>query len=561
MSIGGHGRGAKEHAVIARLRRAVRRRETASGFTLIELVVALSIATVVFSAMAAAGLAGVRASVVARQNQQVVDILNRMVEESRSLSYTSMAMVDSDLQVNDDAISTGSTPTFDVPNGIGSEEVWTDPTGEVNPHVVTASMPGGAEYTVKTYVTVPDGYTLDSADQPDQKRLTIIANWETYGQEREKVISTLLTETTRGLPLPRYGVTPTSPTSQTKNPGTTLVWGFQVINRGARDTFNVSASSGTWTYYLDEDCDGARESSEDTQLSNSDSAIGDTRPDTGMVEPNNYPPYCVVAERVIGASETGSSSVTFNFESSAQPAASGADVSVGAFTVTVTTGSTGGSASPSPSGSGSASSTAPTTVCEPTPAGTGTPFGFRNGTAGTSGNTTSQLVNSMTENVCLYQNAAANYSTDAGNGTGRSITTGGSATTSTASQRAEWRWNPASNKTVAAGTATVSVVVSCPSTGGNLTLNGAIGTFSEKNSTWASKGTGTATVSCATANSWSRVTVPISVASSFGVANKSQGQPQHLSVRLWVSGGSAGQMLRLNYEQSDAKSFLYVNVA
>jgi hypothetical protein len=161
----------------------------------------------------------------------------------------------------------------------------------------------------------------------------------------------------------------------------------------------------------------------------------------------------------------------------------------------------------------------------------------------------------------MNQPASANYSTDVASGTGRSIATGGSASTSTAAQRAEWRWNPSSNKTVAAGTATVSVMVSCPATGANLTLNGALGTFNEKNSLWTSHGTGTGTVSCATANAWVRVTVPITVASSFTVNNKFQGQPQHLSVRLWVSGGSAGQTLRLNYEQSTAKSFLFVNVS
>jgi hypothetical protein len=126
---------------------------------------------------------------------------------------------------------------------------------------------------------------------------------------------------------------------------------------------------------------------------------------------------------------------------------------------------------------------------------------------------------------------------------------------------AEWRWNPASTRTVASGTATVSAMVSCPTTGSNLTLNGALGTFNEKNSVWSSKGTGNATVSCATANSWVRVTVPITVSTSFTVANKVQGQPQHLSARLWVSGGSVGQKLRLDYEQVAAKSFLYVSVS
>jgi prepilin-type N-terminal cleavage/methylation domain-containing protein len=541
--------------VISILRRA---RRDDQGFTLIEIVVALLISTVIFSAMAAAGIAGLRATVTARQNQNAVDVLNKVVEEARTRTYTSVAMVTSDLQVNDTAITTGSNPTYNV-SGIGSEKVWAATTGAISPHVKTVTAANGVAYTVKTYVTVPSGYTLDTAGQPDRKRLTVVATWNSYGKTHVRTISTLLTETTRGLPLPRYSVLPTSPTAQTVNPGGTLTWGFQVVNRGARDTFNVSASTGTWSYFADTDCDGARDTDENTSLSNTDAALGDTRPDTGKLEPNNNPPYCIVAQRSVGGAETGTSSVTFTFQSSAQPAASGASVTVGPYTVTVTTGSTGGSPSPSPSGS--SSSSAPSTVCAPTPAGAGTPFGFRNGTAGTSGDTTSQLVSSMSENTCLNQPASANYSTDAGAGTGRSLTTGGSATSSSASTMAEWRWNPPSTRTVAAGTATVRVVVSCPAVGGNVTLNGAIGTFSEKNSVWAQKGSGSTSVSCASANSWTTVDVPMSVGSAFSVVNKLQGQPQHLSVRLFVTGGSAGQKLRLNYEQPTAKSFLYVSIA
>ena len=104
----------------------MRRRQRGDGFTLIELVVALAIATVIFSAMAAAGLAGVRASVVARQNQQAVDVLNKIRRGVPRVSFTTLAMVTSDLQVNDTAITGGSNPTYTVPNGIGQEIVWAE---------------------------------------------------------------------------------------------------------------------------------------------------------------------------------------------------------------------------------------------------------------------------------------------------------------------------------------------------------------------------------------------------------------------------------------------------
>ncbi len=528
------------------------------GFTLIEMVVALAISVVIFSAMAAAGLAGVRASVVARQNQQAVDVLNKAAESARGVSFSTLAMVTPDLQVNDNRITTGATPRYTVPGGVGQEAVWAQATGYVTPHVKTETTPDGISYTTRTYVTTPSGTTLDSGGQPYQKRLTIVVTWSSYGATHQRVISTLLTETTRGLPLPRYSVLPTSTVTATRTPGSTVTWGFQVINRGARDTFNISASSGTWTYYVDTDCDGARAPGESTTLSNTDSAIsGDTRPDTGKLEPNNNPPYCVVAQRVIGATETGTSTVTFNLQSSAQPTATGAAVAVGPYSLTVTTGSTGGSASPTPTGSG----VPPSTVCAPTPAGAGTPFGFRNGTVAAYGDSASQPVNSMTENICLNQPSSANYSTEAGVGTGRSLTTGGSDTSATASDLAEWRWNPPSNKTVVAGTATISVMVSCPVVGATVTLNGAIGTYSEKGvGTWTNQGTGSTPVSCATAGSWVRVTVSMPVSTAFAVPNRFQGQPMNLSARLWVTGGTAGERIRLDYEQDASKSFLYVQV-
>jgi prepilin-type N-terminal cleavage/methylation domain-containing protein len=537
--------------VVATVRAVLRRRHQADGFTLIELIVALTIATVVFSAMAAAGLAGVRASVVARQNQQAVDVLNRAVEQARSVSYASLAMVTSDLQVGDDAITPGSPPSYDVPNGIGSEEVWADDTGSVNPHVETVTTANGIDYTTRTYVTVPTGYTVDTAGQPDQKRLTVVATWDSYGDVRERVISTLLTETARGLPLPRYSVTPTSPTTQTKNPNSTLTWGFQVINRGARDTFNIAASSGTWIYRIDTDCNGISDVGESTELTNTDSALGDTQVDTGPLEPNNYPPFCVTATRSIPSSELGTSTVTFTLTSSAQPSADGAVVTSPIYTVDVTTGSTGGTATPTPTGTGPVY----TTVCEPTPAGAGTPFGFRNGAAGVVGDTTSTLVNLMTENVCLYQDGSPNYSTDAGAGAGRSLTTGGSDTSTSASGRVEWRWDPGATRRVTAGTAYVSVMVSCPIAGPDLELHAAVGQINVNNSAWTSKAKNSVTISCAAAGTWTRAEIPISVGSQFNVTSTNR-----LSVRLWVTGGNAGQQLRLDFETVTAKSFFYAKV-
>ena len=53
----------------------------------------------------------------------------------------------------------------------------------------------------------------------------------------------------------------------------------------------------------------------------------------------------------------------------------------------------------------------------------------------------------------------------------------------------------------------------------------------------------------------------MTVASAFDVTNKLQGVPVNISARLWVTGGTPGQKIRLDYEQDPSKSFLYASVS
>jgi hypothetical protein len=161
----------------------------------------------------------------------------------------------------------------------------------------------------------------------------------------------------------------------------------------------------------------------------------------------------------------------------------------------------------------------------------------------------------MTENTCLYQDGSPNYSTEAGTGSGRSLTTGGSDVSTSAAQIVEWRWDPGATRRVTAGTAYVSVMVSCPVAGPSVELHAAIGQVNVSNGSWNSRADDSETVSCATAGTWTRVEIPISVSSQFNVTSAN-----NLSVRLWVEGGTAGQTLRLNFETTDAKSFFYAKV-
>ena len=103
------------------LMRRVRRGDD-GGFSLIEQVVALLVAGVVFLAVAAMAISGMKASVESRLNQQAVDIVNRSIEQARAMTYAQMTMVSSDLSTGDSSITGTSTKVWSVP-GVGQETV------------------------------------------------------------------------------------------------------------------------------------------------------------------------------------------------------------------------------------------------------------------------------------------------------------------------------------------------------------------------------------------------------------------------------------------------------
>src|SRR5439155_21438600 len=103
-------------AFIRRVRRA-----DDDGFSLIEQVVALLVAAIVFLAVAVMAIAGMKASVNSRLNQQAIDILNRSIEQARAMTYAQLTMVSTDLSTGDTSI-TGTPKVWTVP-GVGQEAV------------------------------------------------------------------------------------------------------------------------------------------------------------------------------------------------------------------------------------------------------------------------------------------------------------------------------------------------------------------------------------------------------------------------------------------------------
>jgi type II secretory pathway pseudopilin PulG len=275
------------------------------GFTLVEAVVSLLVATMIFTAIAGGLMVSVRAGVTARQNQQAADVLNQEIERVRALDFGALTMVATDL-VGDPNVTVSGGQYYFNPGG-GAEPVAVASVGGINPHTRQTTL-NHVTYTVRTYVTMP------SDAQATYRRASVIVTWSTYGRSHTRSESTMIAYTRRGLPLPRF--TFTANATVLTNPGAKVALPFTLVNQGARDAWNLSASGlSGWIWYTDPSCSHTWSAS-NTQFADSD---GDGKQDTGLLDTNAT--SCGFAVHTMGASEFGTFTVTLTAVSSAQPSA------------------------------------------------------------------------------------------------------------------------------------------------------------------------------------------------------------------------------------------------
>jgi prepilin-type N-terminal cleavage/methylation domain-containing protein len=295
------------------------------GFTLVEMVAAVTIASIIL--IGGAGVLGgsLKAIVAARANSQAAELMSEQLEKLRAYDYSAVAMSPTDL--SGDANITGVSPSqmFD-PDGTGplvAEAIVAASGGVVTPHIVTITRNSQA-YTVRTYVTTPP------ADcQPNcatYKRITVRATWSSGGLSHTRQSSTYITQTRRGLPLPNFQLLNTSSTSPIAvNAGAQLVLPFSIVNRGARDTFNLSIAAqptlgATFTFYKDTTGNRTYESGSDTAASDTD--LNGAK-DTGQLATDATVPMLAVVT-VPSETAAGSYLLTLTATSSGQPTATGA---------------------------------------------------------------------------------------------------------------------------------------------------------------------------------------------------------------------------------------------
>jgi type II secretory pathway pseudopilin PulG len=438
-----------------------------SGFSLLEAVVALMVATVAFTALAAGAMSAIRGTLAGRQNQQAADFMARQIEQLRLTDFGGLANVDNAELTGDSKVTTCSGFRC-VDIGTGSpERIVVDPGGSITDHdyVVSGDEANRSTFRVRVYVTAPDWSQRDY-----YRRLTVVITWKDGQTTRTRSDSTMVAYTQRGLPLPVFKISPAGPSSTAVNPGAVVVYGLTVNNQGAPDRFDLTTDdSWDWAWYFDNG-DGIYEPGVDgvaaQEVVDTD---GNGVRDTGRLDPNGSVIIWLVFDTtgIVPVPDPQTFNTVVTATSLAQPLAAGGvktlpfATNVGSGVVTPPT--------PTPTTS---------TVPAPSPSDCTTPASSASGSAAsgytlraytlhndsTPGDTTAQQTLSMAT-TAPYASALYNYSTDVmASQPGRVLLGGGAAfpaTGSTDARRvADWRF-PVGRKAYS-GNAAVNVWVAPP---------------------------------------------------------------------------------------------------
>ena len=99
-------------------------------------------------------------------------------------------------------------------------------------------------FQVSTYVTKA------STTGADYKRVTVVTRWTIAGHQRERMSSSIVTATSRGLPIPLFTFK-VAANAQTINPNVDSIFKVEITNQGAPDRWDLTTSNGTWEFWKD----------------------------------------------------------------------------------------------------------------------------------------------------------------------------------------------------------------------------------------------------------------------------------------------------------------------
>jgi prepilin-type N-terminal cleavage/methylation domain-containing protein len=261
------------------------------GFSLVEMIVALTVAAMLLTGGAYVLGSSMKTVVAVRANSQAAELISESIEQLRSSAYAAVAMDPADLSGDSRISGSPGAQTFDPDAGgskFGEETVLAVTGGVVKPHLSSVTR-NDQVYSLARYVTVPP--TDSSVSTASYKRVTVIVTWTSGGLTHTRQSSSFITLTRRGLPLPSYQMIAERGSRSTDpivvNAGAPLTLPYSVVNRGAQDGFNLSMASTptlsvSYTQYHDADSSTTKTSA-DVAASDVD---GNGVPDTGTLAPD-----------------------------------------------------------------------------------------------------------------------------------------------------------------------------------------------------------------------------------------------------------------------------------
>jgi prepilin-type N-terminal cleavage/methylation domain-containing protein len=221
-----------------------------SGFTLVELLVALTLLAVVMSALG--GLMGMSFKTVAlsRQRQVAEAAVNQRLEEVRDIDFARLSLTltaptpsHSSDQTNPDFFVSTDGASYDV-TGSGQFEplIVNDPAPGTVDHVQSPVVVGTTAVDIYQYVTVA---ASDGNGNPTLKRVTVVAKYRNQavsGSARTLRESVTLTPGSFTLPSTSTTTTTTGPTTTTTGAPTTTT-----TTPGCGNPASAPSASGSFT--------------------------------------------------------------------------------------------------------------------------------------------------------------------------------------------------------------------------------------------------------------------------------------------------------------------------
>jgi len=270
------------------------------GFTIVEASIAMLIVAMTFTALSAGLISGLRATRDARLFQQATSMGEEAIEAARDLSYDTLVMQTSDL-AGDPRIESG--PEFD-PDQSGvlvSEPIVTSTSGgAIVPHITTEVVVN-TTFTTSRYVTWVDD-AIQGGSAQSYKRMVVIIEWDVGGDTNSYVTSSFIALARRGLPVPKFELTPDAQTVQVEQ-GNFVVFPHAIRNLGIVDTYDLEMTTNprNWvvSFYKDQGQIGTFEPVVDTLLLDTNST---GTADTGSVATNET--TFVLAVFLVGLTET-----------------------------------------------------------------------------------------------------------------------------------------------------------------------------------------------------------------------------------------------------------------